>query len=110
MKIFYNIITKIPWDSWQFLLLVIILVLIISIFIIFNQKKIKKRKLAEEKEFQNELISRLKRINILRDKSAISKEDFENRREQLFQLAYHKKGSDNKTFKKESIEKYCASI
>ncbi|MFC2159444.1 diguanylate cyclase [Actinomycetota bacterium] len=111
MNIFYNIITKLTWNSWQFLLLLIILVLIIiSIFIIFSYKVIKKRKLAEEKEFQNVLISRLKRMNLLRDKGAISKEDFENRREQLFQFAYTKKRSGNKTFKKDSIEKYCTSI
>jgi diguanylate cyclase (GGDEF)-like protein/PAS domain S-box-containing protein len=111
MNTFYNIITKLTGGGWQFLTLIIIFALIIiSILIIFNYKNIKKRKLIGEKEFQNILIYRLKRINILRDKGVISKEDFENKREQLFQLAYNKKRSGNKILKKESIEKYCLLI
>jgi len=85
MNTFYNIITKLTGGGWQFLTLIIIFALIIiSILIIFNYKNIKKRKLTGEKEFQNILIYRLKRINILRDKGVISKEDFENRENNFF--------------------------
>ena len=54
MNIFYSIIEKLEWDMWLSLALTILGV-IIFIFITIYYKKIKKRKLVEEKKYQVEV-------------------------------------------------------
>lgn len=63
-----------------------------------------------EKISQDELSNRLKRITHLKDKGAISEEEFERRRELLFQLAGDKRGLKEEVVEKEpkSVTRYKA--
>ena len=64
-----------------------IILLLISIIILVKKINLKNTKEEIKKRRQNDLVLKLKRINTLRYKGAVSKIEFEKRRESVFQAA-----------------------
>lgn len=87
------------WVIW--IIVLIFLVLMISFAIRYVYRSNRKRRIWTEKISQDELSSRLKRITHLKEKGAISEEEFERKRELLFQLAGNRSGLMEEVVEKE---------
>lgn len=88
-----------------FIAILLLIIIFLTVFILYRSSKNKKQQLI--RNFSEDLILKIKGLNIIREKGAISQEEFDERKNLLFSLLDEERRLGKKFITEESIEKYC---
>ena len=91
-----------------FITILLLTIIFLIVFILLRRSKNKKKELI--KNIPEDLTLKIKRLNIVREKGAISQEEFEERKNLLFSLLDDEKRLGKEFIIEESIERYCEAF
>ena len=89
---------------------IFIILVLISLLVLIKKRNFRNTKEELKKRQQNDLVLRLKRINNLRHKGAVSKVEFEKRRESVFQAVSINNAPGNKSNGKKQLKQYFKAV